>query len=158
MISEVSEGAMYIQITCRLIFNTTLLDTRENSDAVHSIICSYTRTEENTKVNTCSCYDCGVTVWSLLRSNHWSSLKMPRQSKIFVAYRALGFVSNHIPLSLRYINRRNENLVVTSVGKSFHTYSVSYRLHKYFERRYYCSCDIYGCNLYCFINVSKCAL
>lgn len=51
---------------------------------------------------------------------------MTKQKNIFVAYRALGFVSNHIPLSLRYINRRNENLVVTCVGKSFHTYGVSY--------------------------------
>ncbi|KAF8772052.1 WD repeat-containing protein 36-like [Argiope bruennichi] len=50
---------------------------------------------------------------------------MIQSSKIFVGYRALGFVCNHVPLSLRYINRRNENLVVTAVGKSFHTYGCS---------------------------------
>ncbi|GBO14417.1 hypothetical protein AVEN_155477-1 [Araneus ventricosus] len=50
---------------------------------------------------------------------------MIKSSKIFVGYRALGFVCNHVPLSLRYINRRNENLVVTAVGKSFHTYGCS---------------------------------
>ncbi|KAG8197503.1 hypothetical protein JTE90_007241 [Oedothorax gibbosus] len=47
---------------------------------------------------------------------------MNKPSKIFVGYRALGFVSNHVPLSLRYIIQRNENLVVTAVGKAFHTY------------------------------------
>lgn len=50
---------------------------------------------------------------------------MPRQKNIFVPYRALGFVSNYVPLSLRYINRRNENLVVTCAERSFHTYSCS---------------------------------
>ncbi|GIY91432.1 WD repeat-containing protein 36 [Caerostris extrusa] len=50
---------------------------------------------------------------------------MVKSSKIFVGYRALGFVCNHVPLSLRYINRRNENLVVTAIGKSFHTYGCS---------------------------------
>uniref|UniRef100_A0A0C9PWV5 WDR36 protein n=1 Tax=Fopius arisanus TaxID=64838 RepID=A0A0C9PWV5_9HYME len=44
------------------------------------------------------------------------------QSKIFSRNRALGYVSNHIPLITRYIHRRKENLIVTSVGKSFHTY------------------------------------
>ncbi|XP_054708031.1 WD repeat-containing protein 36-like [Uloborus diversus] len=50
---------------------------------------------------------------------------MSESSKIFVSYRALGYVSNDVPLSLRYILRRNENLVVTAVGKSFHTYGCS---------------------------------
>ncbi|GIY21556.1 WD repeat-containing protein 36, partial [Caerostris darwini] len=50
---------------------------------------------------------------------------MVKSSKIFVGYRALGFVCNHVPLSLRYINRRNENLVVTAIGQSFHTYGCS---------------------------------
>ncbi|KFM78655.1 WD repeat-containing protein 36, partial [Stegodyphus mimosarum] len=50
---------------------------------------------------------------------------MNSKSKLFVPYRAIGFVSNHIPLSLRYINRRNENIVVTCVGSAFHTYGCS---------------------------------
>ncbi|GFQ91859.1 WD repeat-containing protein 36 [Trichonephila clavata] len=50
---------------------------------------------------------------------------MAKPSKIFVAYRSLGFVCNHLPLSLRYINSRNENVVVTSVGKAFHMYGCS---------------------------------
>ena len=43
-------------------------------------------------------------------------------SKIFVGHRALGYVSNHVPLVTRYINRRKEHLIVTSVGRVFHTY------------------------------------
>ncbi|GFS88390.1 WD repeat-containing protein 36 [Nephila pilipes] len=50
---------------------------------------------------------------------------MVKPSKIFVGYRALGFVCNHVPLSLKYIDAMNENLVVTAVGKSFHTYLCS---------------------------------
>jgi U3 small nucleolar RNA-associated protein 21 len=34
-----------------------------------------------------------------------------------------GYVSNEIPLVTRYINLRRENLIVTSVGRAFHTYS-----------------------------------
>lgn len=47
-------------------------------------------------------------------------------SKIFQPFRSLGFVSNHIPLQVRYIKRRKENIIVTCVGKSFHTYSISH--------------------------------
>jgi U3 small nucleolar RNA-associated protein 21 len=43
-------------------------------------------------------------------------------SKIFVGHRALGYVSNHIPLVTRYIHSRREHLVVTCVGRVFHTY------------------------------------
>lgn len=50
---------------------------------------------------------------------------MPNPSKIFSGYRALGLVSNHVPLSMRYIQRRKENLVCTVVGKCFHTYGCS---------------------------------
>ncbi|KAK3793159.1 hypothetical protein RRG08_024990 [Elysia crispata] len=46
-------------------------------------------------------------------------------SKIFVGYRALGFVTNHIPLVTRYHKRHRDNYVVTSVGQSFHVYNVS---------------------------------
>lgn len=48
------------------------------------------------------------------------------QSKIFSRNRALGYVSNHIPLVTRYIQRRKENLIVTCVGRSFHTYGCSH--------------------------------
>lgn len=47
-------------------------------------------------------------------------------SKIFVKNRALGYVSNHIPLVTRYIERRKENLIVTCVGNAFHTYGCSH--------------------------------
>ncbi|KAK5650664.1 hypothetical protein RI129_001693 [Pyrocoelia pectoralis] len=47
-------------------------------------------------------------------------------SKIFVPNRCLGYVSNHIPLQVRYIKNRKENLIVTCVGKSFHTYGISH--------------------------------
>lgn len=47
-------------------------------------------------------------------------------SKIFAPSRGLGYVSNHIPLQVRYIKRRKENLIVTCVGKSFHTYGISH--------------------------------
>lgn len=51
------------------------------------------------------------------------SPRMSEGSKIFTPYRALGLVSNGIPLAIRYIERRKENLIVTAVGNSFHTYS-----------------------------------
>lgn len=47
-------------------------------------------------------------------------------SKIFLPHRSLGNVSNHIPLQVRYIKSRQENLIVTCVGKSFHTYGISH--------------------------------
>ncbi|KAH9489302.1 WD repeat-containing protein 36 [Bulinus truncatus] len=46
-------------------------------------------------------------------------------SKIFAGYRALGFVSNHIPLVTRYHKRHKENYVITCVGCSFHVYNIS---------------------------------
>ena len=48
------------------------------------------------------------------------------QSKIFVKNRALGYVSNHIPLVTRYIHLRHENLIVTCIGNAFLTYSSSH--------------------------------
>ncbi|KZC03983.1 PREDICTED: WD repeat-containing protein 36 [Dufourea novaeangliae] len=47
-------------------------------------------------------------------------------SKIFLKNRALGYVSNHIPLVTRYIDRRKENLIVTCVGNAFHTYGCAH--------------------------------
>ncbi|KAK7069049.1 WD repeat-containing protein 36 [Halocaridina rubra] len=43
-------------------------------------------------------------------------------SKIFTPYRAVGLVSNDIPLVVRYIKSRKENLIVTVVGNTIHTY------------------------------------
>ncbi|KAF5270441.1 hypothetical protein FQR65_LT05629 [Abscondita terminalis] len=51
---------------------------------------------------------------------------MTRGSRIFVPNRCLGYVSNHIPLQVRYIKSRKENLIVTCVGRSFHTYGISH--------------------------------
>lgn len=51
---------------------------------------------------------------------------MPAASRVFLQNRALGYVSNHIPLVVRYIQRRKENLIVTCTGKSFHTYGCSH--------------------------------
>lgn len=45
---------------------------------------------------------------------------------MFIPCRGLGYVSNHIPLQVRYIKSRKENLIVTCVGKSFHTYGISH--------------------------------
>ena len=46
-------------------------------------------------------------------------------SRIFTGHRALGLVSNHIPLVTRYIAKRKETLIATVIGNSFHTYGVS---------------------------------
>lgn len=51
---------------------------------------------------------------------------MAPASKVFLPCRSLGYVSNHIPLRVRYIKSRKENLIVTCVGKSFHTYGISH--------------------------------
>lgn len=48
------------------------------------------------------------------------------RSKLFVPARALGLVSNHIPLAVRYIKRRREHLIVTCVGRAFHTYGFTH--------------------------------
>ncbi|GAB1606546.1 WD repeat-containing protein 36-like [Argonauta hians] len=46
-------------------------------------------------------------------------------SKIFTGYRALGYVSNHVPLVTRYQEKVKEHYVITCVGKAFHTYNCS---------------------------------
>ncbi|XP_053692051.1 WD repeat-containing protein 36 [Sabethes cyaneus] len=52
-----------------------------------------------------------------------------RGSVIFQPSRSLGYVSNHIPAYVRYIEKRNENIITTCVGKSFHVYAAnSFRL------------------------------
>lgn len=47
-------------------------------------------------------------------------------SKLFRRNRALGYVSNHIPAAVRYIRRRKENVIVTCIGRHFHTYSATH--------------------------------
>ncbi|CAH1774831.1 unnamed protein product, partial [Owenia fusiformis] len=49
--------------------------------------------------------------------------KMP--SRIFTGFRALGYNSTHVPLVVRHHKKREENYVVTSVGKAFHVYNCS---------------------------------
>lgn len=52
-----------------------------------------------------------------------------RGSVIFQQNRALGYVSNHVPAYVRYVEKRGENVVTTCVGKSFHVYGAnSFRL------------------------------
>ncbi|XP_014367233.2 WD repeat-containing protein 36 [Papilio machaon] len=43
-------------------------------------------------------------------------------SQIFAGSRVLGYVSTHVPFVARFIKRRGETLLCTSVGKWFHTY------------------------------------
>ncbi|VVD02831.1 unnamed protein product [Leptidea sinapis] len=43
-------------------------------------------------------------------------------SQIFTGARVLGYVSTHVPFVARFIKRRGETLLCTSVGKWFHTY------------------------------------
>lgn len=50
---------------------------------------------------------------------------MAEGSKVFTPYRALGLVSTNIPPVVRYIQRRKENLIVTAVGNTFHTYGAA---------------------------------
>lgn len=49
-------------------------------------------------------------------------------SRIFNRNKALGFVSNHVPASVRYFHKRKENVIVTCIGKSINTYTSSFRL------------------------------
>lgn len=44
------------------------------------------------------------------------------RSRIFTGSRVLGYVSTHVPFVARFIKRRGETLLCTSVGRWFHTY------------------------------------
>ena len=46
-----------------------------------------------------------------------------KESQIFAPFRAVGFVSNHVPLNLEI--KGIEHIVTTVVGNSFHIYNVS---------------------------------
>ena len=43
-------------------------------------------------------------------------------SQLFCPFRALGFVANHVPLTLQ--TQGSETLVTTAVGSAFHVYNV----------------------------------
>ena len=43
-------------------------------------------------------------------------------SQLFCPFRALGFVANHVPLTLQ--TQGTETLVTTAVGSAFHVYNV----------------------------------
>lgn len=47
-------------------------------------------------------------------------------SKLFQRSRALGNVCNQIPAAVRYAQNRQENIIVTCVGRSFHVYSCNH--------------------------------
>ena len=65
-------------------------------------------------------------------------------SKIFNGHRALGLISNHIPLVTRYVQRRKETLIVTIIGNSFQTYGVFNWCYLFFR---YCCYN----NQFCFL-------
>ena len=46
-------------------------------------------------------------------------------SKIFSGFRALGYVCDHLPISIRRHNVHKENYAVASIGGAFHVYRVS---------------------------------
>ena len=54
--------------------------------------------------------------------NKENSSSKEQGSRIFSGHRALGYVANHVPSVTRYIHSRREHLVVTAVGRVFHTY------------------------------------
>lgn len=47
-------------------------------------------------------------------------------SRIFQQNRAIGYVSNQVPATVRYINGRKDHCVSTCVGKSFQTFSCNH--------------------------------
>jgi U3 small nucleolar RNA-associated protein 21 len=49
-------------------------------------------------------------------------------SRVFQQNRSLGYVSNQVPATVRYIAGRKEHCVSTCVGKSFQTFNISLRL------------------------------
>ena len=46
-------------------------------------------------------------------------------SKIFSGFRALGYVCDHLPFSVRRHQTQKENYVVASIGRAFHVYRAS---------------------------------
>lgn len=56
-------------------------------------------------------------------SPHVAKFNMADGSQLFSPFRALGFVANHVPLTIQ--TQGTENLVTTAVGSAFHVYNVS---------------------------------
>lgn len=66
-----------------------------------------------------------VLVWLLLFVCLCWAVNMPGNgSSLFSGFRVLGLYSNHIPHALRYHLKHREFYVLTSVGRSFHTFNV----------------------------------
>lgn len=47
-------------------------------------------------------------------------------SKLFQRHRSLGLICNQVPATVRYATRRQENIIITSVGRVFHVYSANH--------------------------------
>ena len=52
--------------------------------------------------------------------------EMNSNNHIFVSYKALGFVTNNVPISIGYYRKLKKPYVVTCIGRSFHVYNVSF--------------------------------
>lgn len=50
---------------------------------------------------------------------------MPK-SVLFQRHRSLGLICNHVPATVRFATRRQENIIITSVGRVFHVYSANH--------------------------------
>ena len=46
-------------------------------------------------------------------------------SKIFSGFRALGYVCDHLPISIRRHRAQKENYAIASIGRAFHVYRVN---------------------------------
>lgn len=53
-------------------------------------------------------------------------LDSKNMSRIFQQNRALGYVSNHVPATVRFVSGRKENCVSTCIGKSFQTFNCTH--------------------------------
>lgn len=47
-------------------------------------------------------------------------------SRLFQRHRSLGLICNHVPATVRFATRRQENIIITSVGRVFHVYSCNH--------------------------------
>lgn len=71
------------------------------------------------------CLLCTYLRWMTKLQALYSKLKMADLggSQLFSPFRALGFVTNQVPLAVQ--TQGQESLVATAVGSSFHVYNVS---------------------------------
>lgn len=47
-------------------------------------------------------------------------------SKLFRRNRSIGHICDHVPAAVRFAHRRQENIIITSVGRTFHVYSCNH--------------------------------